>query len=122
MLNGKGASFMPTNDSEQKPTQPAGFQSMLARLRGMVQALKSSDENDTAAHEELLPTWDTGVPPPVDSPGDGKLECLAGFGQEIDRLCVGNAHELIVENILQPGDEALLDPFVKELHILGAPR
>ena len=72
MLNGKGASFMPTNDSEQKPTQPAGFQSMLARLRGMVQALKSSDENDTAAHEELLPTWDTGVPPPVDSPGDGK--------------------------------------------------
>jgi protein phosphatase len=38
----------------------------------MVQALKSSDENDTAAHEELLPTWDTGVPPPVDSPGDGK--------------------------------------------------
>src|SRR5438552_16765505 len=45
---------MASDSSESKPPQPSSLQSMLARLRGMVQALKTTDQEG----EELLPTWD----------------------------------------------------------------
>src|SRR5438132_1718735 len=47
---------MPSNSSEEK-SQPGSLQSMLARLRGMVQALKVSGPAD-APQPELMPTWD----------------------------------------------------------------
>jgi serine/threonine protein phosphatase PrpC len=45
---------MASNSSESKPPVPGSMQSMLARLRGMVQALKATEEEG----EEILPTWD----------------------------------------------------------------
>lgn len=45
---------MALDSPETKPPQPGSLQSMLARLRGMVQALKTTEQEG----EELLPTWD----------------------------------------------------------------
>ena len=50
---------MAANDSGQKQSQPSGLQSMLARLRGMVQALRSPEGTDPV-QPEFLPTWDIG--------------------------------------------------------------
>ena len=53
---------MSTQGSESNPTQPpSSLQSMLARLRGMMQTLKSIDPPAGKTEEnqsELLPTWD----------------------------------------------------------------
>jgi PPM family protein phosphatase len=61
---------MATSDSEQTPPQPGGLQSMLERLRGMVQALKSP-EPQTDGDQEFLPTWDVSGAPSNDSTGQG---------------------------------------------------
>jgi PPM family protein phosphatase len=61
---------MPTNDLEPKPSQPGGLQSMLARLRGMVQGLKSP-EPELAQEPDFLPTWDVGAARTSDSPSSG---------------------------------------------------
>jgi serine/threonine protein phosphatase PrpC len=53
----EGMKSMASNASDPRPPQPSGLQSMLARLRGMVQALKSPDPEEQQA-QELLPTWD----------------------------------------------------------------
>src|SRR5258708_3501772 len=53
---------MTSNASDPRPPQPSGLQSMLARLRGMVQALKSP-EPEQQPGQELLPTWDPGLTP-----------------------------------------------------------
>jgi serine/threonine protein phosphatase PrpC len=48
------------SDSSESKLPPAGsLQSMLARLRGMVQALKTLEEE----RDDLLPTWDTAAGP-----------------------------------------------------------
>jgi hypothetical protein len=49
---------MASNSSESKAPQPGSLQSMLARLRGMVQALKATEE-------DLIPTWDAVESPAV---------------------------------------------------------
>ena len=53
---------MSTHSSEPNPSQPtSSLQAMLARLRGMMQTLKSNDPPPTKLPEippELLPTWD----------------------------------------------------------------
>ncbi len=54
--------------SDPKAPQPGGLQAMLARLRGMVQALKAT-ETEEPSQQELLPTWDQATtantePPP----------------------------------------------------------
>ena len=48
---------MSSNPSEEKTPQPGSLQAMLARLRGMVQALKSSEPGQ-APPPEFMPTWD----------------------------------------------------------------
>ena len=48
---------MSSNTSEPKHPQQGSLQSMLARLRGMMQALKSA-EPPVAEQPDLLPTWD----------------------------------------------------------------
>lgn len=45
---------MASNPSDSKPPQANGLQAMLARLRGMVQALKTTEQEG----EELVPIWD----------------------------------------------------------------
>ena len=56
---------MASNPSESKPPSPGSLQSMLARLRGMVQALKATEQEEHDRHE-LLPSWDaTGSPAAV---------------------------------------------------------
>src|SRR5438552_9377468 len=65
---------MATNSPEPTPQPAGGLQSMLARLRGMVQALKSSETTENAA-EDVLPTFDVpespaSASPPVASPVD----------------------------------------------------
>jgi serine/threonine protein phosphatase PrpC len=59
---------MASNPTEPRPPQPSGLQSMLARLRGMVQALKST-EMPSGPAEEIMPGWDVSAaapsPPPV---------------------------------------------------------
>jgi serine/threonine protein phosphatase PrpC len=52
---------MESNSPESKPPQSGSLQSMLARLRGMVQALKATDQEG----EELLPTWDATASTPI---------------------------------------------------------
>ncbi|HEV3116039.1 MAG TPA: hypothetical protein VGY58_03230, partial [Gemmataceae bacterium] len=54
---------MSSHSPEEKAPQQGSLQSMLARLRGMMQALKSS-EPAPPAQQELLPTWDE--PPRAD--------------------------------------------------------
>ena len=62
---------MAANVPDSKVPQPGSLQAMLARLRGMMQALKSTD---TLGPEraELLPTWDavaaTSADPAASSP------------------------------------------------------
>src|SRR5437879_3968728 len=48
---------MSSPSSEERTPRPSSLQAMLARLRGMVQALKSN-EPAIAAPSELLPNWD----------------------------------------------------------------
>jgi PPM family protein phosphatase len=61
---------MSSNAPDPRPPQPRSLQSMLARLRGMVQALKSPEPTDAPA-TDLVPTWDEAaarpqeVPPPA---------------------------------------------------------
>ncbi|HMC89568.1 MAG TPA: hypothetical protein VKI17_08465, partial [Gemmataceae bacterium] len=52
---------MASNPSDPRAPQPGSLQSMLARLRGMVQALKAT-ESSGAQQEEMLPTWDEPAP------------------------------------------------------------
>jgi PPM family protein phosphatase len=52
---------MASNPSDPRAPQPGSLQSMLARLRGMVQALKAT-ESSGAKQEEMLPTWDEPAP------------------------------------------------------------
>src|SRR5207253_8901435 len=67
---------MASNPSDPRAPQPGSLQSMLARLRGMVQALKAT-ESSGAQQEEMLPTWDepapagTSMAPGQASPMDG---------------------------------------------------
>lgn len=63
---------MSTHGSEPPPQPTSSLQAMLARLRGMMQTLKSNDpppHTSTASPSELLPTWDVARPaeaqPPV---------------------------------------------------------
>jgi protein phosphatase len=55
---------MGLNNSESRNAQPGGLQSMLARLRGMVQALTGPSASEPSKNE-LLPTWDRLEPTPV---------------------------------------------------------
>src|SRR5262249_4780692 len=71
---------MSMNNSEQKPSQPGGLQSMLARLRGMVQALRSS-EPEAAPESELLTTWDFSGTPARNSPVSASAESAAPVGE-----------------------------------------
>src|SRR5262245_6183735 len=62
---------MANNSSEPTPRPAGGLQSMLARLRGIVQARKPPLD-DGRAPEEVLPTFDVpdGVAPPLPAPTD----------------------------------------------------
>jgi serine/threonine protein phosphatase PrpC len=85
---------MASNPSDANPSRPGGLQSMLARLRGMVQSLKPGDETPPAAiplvpeasalpksrdetassegvngpEDEMLPTWDENAVPAEQTP------------------------------------------------------
>ena len=69
---------MSTQGSEPNPAQPtSSLQSMLARLRGMMQTLKSNDPPPGKMEEtrpELLPTWDFPKVPEAASPAEPPSE------------------------------------------------
>src|SRR4051812_8427687 len=56
---------MASESQGPNPPRPSVLQSMLARLRGMGQALKPSETPEPDAAEELLPTWDTPAEQPA---------------------------------------------------------
>ena len=57
MDSGLRTKHMSSHSPEEKTPPPGSLQAMLARLRGMVQALKSSEPGQ-AQQPEFLPTWD----------------------------------------------------------------
>ena len=56
----------------------------------------------------------------VVAPSDGKLPRLAGFFQDADRLGVRHPAKRIVQHILQPRKQVLVDSLLEELHVFGA--
>ena len=55
----------------------------------------------------------------VNAPLDGVFELLPTGEEDLDGLGVAHPFEVVVQNILQRGEDRLVDPFVEELHVLG---
>jgi serine/threonine protein phosphatase PrpC len=65
---------MSSNSPEPTPSRPGGLQSMLARLKGMVQSIKPAGDPEP---DEILPTWDTTPPPPAAAGAEAAPEAEA---------------------------------------------
>src|SRR5690349_5433644 len=80
---------MASDMSEPKPPVPGSLQSMLARLRGMVQALKATEQEG----EELLPTWDS-VAVPQDGSSSTAPDDVPGISETAIPIASSPARDL----------------------------